>query len=147
MKAYGWTAYDPRAGGSQLIQDARLNLDIRTEFVKNEDGSAWAVRVLGEPRPGAAGVAGVKTALIFHIAHESAVGSNTKSLQCERLDGGKGHRISGARCAGKDPNLGDFEFRVNANPKDNKIRFKAIRSLSVDEDRIWKAKGVLMFSC
>lgn len=144
MKAYGWTAYDTRTGGSQLIHDAKLNVDIRTEFVKNEDGSAWAVRVLGSPRPGAADVGEVKTSLIFHIAHESAVGSNKKSLQCERLDGGKGH-IAGARCMGKDPKLGDFEFRINANPKDNKINFKAIRSLSVAEDNIWKAKGVLMF--
>lgn len=143
MKSYGWTAYDSRVGGSQVIHDAKLNVDIQTDFVKNEDGSAWAVRVLGLPRSGAEDVGKVKTSIIFHIAHESAVGSFKKSLQCERLDGGKGH-IAGAKCLGKDPNLGDFEFRVNADPKDNNIMFKAIRSLSVTEDRIWKAKGMLV---
>lgn len=147
MKGFGWTAYDARAGGSQVIHDAKLNVDITTDFVKNEDGSAWAVRVLGRPNPGAEEVGEVKTSIIFHIAHESAVGSSKKSLQCERLDGGKGH-ISGAKCTGKDPSLGDFEFRINADPKDNNIQFKAIRSLRVTEDRIWKAKGMrIEISC
>lgn len=141
MRGFGWTAYDARAGGSQIIQDAKLNVDMTTDFVKNDDGSAWAVRVMGVPKSGAPGGGEVKTSIIFHLAHESAVGSSKKSLQCERLDGGKGH-ISGAKCMGKDPSLGAFEFRINADPKDNNIKFKAIRSLRVTEDRIWKAKGM-----
>lgn len=145
VKAYGWTAYDTRVGGTQVIHDAKLNVDIRTEFVKNEDGSAWAVRVLGLPHPGAGHVGSVRTSLIFHLAHESALGRSQKSLQCERLGGGKGH-ISGARCMGKDPDLGEFEFRINADPKDNNIKFNAIRSLNVAEANIWRAKGMLTFS-
>lgn len=144
VKEYGWTAYDSRAGGTQTIRDAKLAVDIRTDFVKNDDGSAWAVRVAGFPRPEVDQVGVVNTSIIFHIAHEAAVGTNKKSLQCERLDGGKGH-ISGAKCMGKDPKLGDFEFRINADPKDSKIKFKAIRSLRVAEPSIWKAKGVYTY--
>lgn len=141
MKGYGWTAYDPRVGGSQVIHDEELNIDIKTDFVKNEDGSGWAVRVFGSTKPGAEMSENTKTSLIFHIAHEAAIGSSKKALVCESLEGGNGH-VSGAECRGKDPNLGSFEFRVNADPKTNRIGFKAIRSLKVPENKIWRAKGM-----
>lgn len=109
-----------------------------TDFVKNEDGSGWAVRVSGEVRPDADADT-VNTSLIFHVAMERAVGSASKGLMCERLDGASG-RIAGTECRGKDDKLGPFVFRINADPKYNVIKKSTIRSRRVGEDKIWQAK-------
>ena len=104
VTSYGWNVYDPRVGGSQTIRDQDLGIDLTTEFVKNDDGSAWAVRVSGAVRPDAIADA-VNTTLVFYIASEGVFPSATKTLSCERLPGGSGH-INGASCSGKDPELG-----------------------------------------
>lgn len=135
---YGWAFYDPRVGGSQTIRDKALGIDLTTEFVKNEDGSGWAVRVSGAVRPDA-DVDTVNTSLVFHVAMEGTIGSATKGLVCERLKGGNGH-IDGVSCHGKDPALGDFDLRVNADPKDHVITGSSVRSKTVDEEKIWQAK-------
>lgn len=140
MKGYGWTVYDPRVGGSQVIHDAPLGVNLMTEFVKNDDGSGWAVRVSGEVRPDIDADA-VDTSLIFHLAMEGAVGSAAKALRCDRLDGGAMGHISGIECRGKDNKLGAFVVRINADPKANVIKQSTIRSKRVREDKIWQAKG------
>lgn len=140
VESFGWTLYDPRVGGSQTIRDKALGVDLTTEFVKNEDGSGWAVRVSGAVRPDVIGDTAVKTSLIFHVAMEGTVGSATKSLVCERLSGGNGH-IEGAECRGKDPALGEFSIRVNADPKDCVITGSSVKSRTVAEDTIWQAKS------
>lgn len=116
-----------------------MGVNLLTDFVKNEDGSGWAVRVSGEVRPDAEADA-VNTSIIFHVAMERAAGSATKGLKCERLDGAGGH-ISGTECSGKDDKLGHFVFRINADPKSNVIKKSTIRSKRVGEDKIWQAKG------
>lgn len=138
METYGWTVYDPRVGGSQAIRDKELGVDLTTHFVKAEDGSGWAVRVSGTVRPDAKDQK-VVTTIIFHVAMESTIGSSTKGLLCERLTGNNGH-IDGVECRGKDPNLGPFDFRVNADPKDHVIKASFIRSKRVPEDKTWQAK-------
>lgn len=141
MAGYGWTTYDPRVGGSQSINDAQLSVDLATDFVKHEDGSGWAVRVTGEVRPDAADAgAVVRTSLVFHVAMQGLVGSATKSLVCERMGPGRTGHISGAECRGQDERLGQFNFRINADPKDNVITKSTIRSRRMGESRIWQAK-------
>lgn len=141
MASYGWTMYDPRVGGSQSVHDAQLGVNLATDFIKQDDGSGWAVRVTGEVRPGAAEAdAVVRTSLVFHVAMEGAVRSPTKSLKCERLGPGKMGHISGAECRGQHDKLGQFDFRINADPKDNVITKSTIRSRRVGESKIWEAK-------
>ncbi|KAJ4388173.1 Processing alpha glucosidase I [Gnomoniopsis smithogilvyi] len=142
VQNFGWTMYDPRAGGSQAIRDKELGVDLTTEFVKNEDGSGWAVRVSGAVRPDAVHEK-VNTSLIFHVAMEKTVGSSTKGLLCERLTSSNGH-VDGAMCRGKDTTLGNFDFRVNADPKDHVVKASFIRSKRVAEDKIWQAKSVYL---
>lgn len=138
MENFGWTVYDPRVGGSQTIRDKDLGVDLTTDFLKNEDGSGWAVRVSGAVRPDAADKK-VNTTLIFHVAMEGTIGSKTKGLVCERLAGNNGH-IAGVECRGKNPKLGPFDFRVNADPKDHVVKASFIRSKRVTEDKTWQAK-------
>lgn len=139
MQGYGWTTYDPRVGGSQTIHDKQLGVDLATEFVKNEDGSGWAVRVSGVVRPDAVADV-VKTSLIFHVAMEGAADLTKKKLSCERLSGGNGH-ISGMQCRGEESKLGPFDIRINADPKTNAIKKSLIRSKRVPEEKTWQAKG------
>jgi Glycosyl hydrolase family 63 N-terminal domain len=34
IATYGWTEYDGRFGGKQVISDVQMKLDLETEFVK-----------------------------------------------------------------------------------------------------------------
>lgn len=34
MASYGWTEYDGRLGGKQVLSDRGMKIDIETEFVK-----------------------------------------------------------------------------------------------------------------
>lgn len=139
MKWHGWTMYDPRIGGSQVIQDEQLGVDLTTDFIKTEDGKGWTVRVTGEPRPGVP--ANVKTSLIFHLALEGMGGSTKKMLYCEHLNQGTGHSLAfGATCHGQDPKLGPFGLVVFADSKENIIHRTAVKSTQVSENQIWQAK-------
>ncbi|KKY36576.1 putative mannosyl-oligosaccharide glucosidase [Diaporthe ampelina] len=143
VKGYGWTTYDPRVGGSQIIHDQQLQIDLTTEFVKSEDGHGWSVRVTGTPRPGAP--ATTKTTLIFHVALEGMAGSTSKSksLYCEHLNKGTGHSLAfGASCHGQDPKLGPFDLVISTDSRDNIIHRTAVKSSDVPEDKIWQAKSV-----
>ncbi|ROW07331.1 hypothetical protein VMCG_03705 [Cytospora schulzeri] len=141
MKGHGWTMYDPRVGGSQLIQDEELGVDLTTDFIKTEDGKGWTVRVTGAPRPGVP--ANVKTSLIFHIALEGIDGRKKKSLYCEHLNKGTGHSLAfGATCHGQDPKLGPFDLVVFTDSEENIIHRTAVKSARVSESQIWQAKSV-----
>src|SRR5271154_2365245 len=62
MALYGWTEYDGRLGGKQIIKDRGMKLDLETEFIKvpaqNGNpfeggelivGGNWGVRIKGRP--------------------------------------------------------------------------------------------------
>jgi mannosyl-oligosaccharide glucosidase len=34
MASYGWTEYDGRLGGKQILSDRGMKIDIETEFIK-----------------------------------------------------------------------------------------------------------------
>lgn len=142
VKGYGWTTYDPRVGGSQLIHDQELQIDLTTDFVKSEDGQGWSVKVTGTPRPSAP--ATIKTTLIFHVALEGMAGSTRpKSLHCEHLNKGTGHSlVFGASCHGQDPRLGPFDLVISTDSSENIIHRTAVNSANVSEDQIWQAKSV-----
>lgn len=48
VSRFGWTAYDPRVGGQQVIYDHENRVNLTTELVKSEDGAAWEVRIRGD---------------------------------------------------------------------------------------------------
>jgi mannosyl-oligosaccharide glucosidase len=50
LDTYGWIAYDPRAGGVQVIKDGKNNLELTTEFLMipgGKNGGSWAARIKG----------------------------------------------------------------------------------------------------
>ncbi|ETS83073.1 hypothetical protein PFICI_04949 [Pestalotiopsis fici W106-1] len=139
MNGYGWTQYDTRTGGSQTIYDSKLHIDLTTEFFKSGDGLGWVVRVSGTPRSGAP--ADLKTALVWHIALEGAESMpNQGNLNCTAA---KGHQ-AGANCFGTAPGLGPFELHQLSNTGNAFHEGTAVKSVTVTEDKIWKAKSVYM---
>jgi len=143
MPRYGWTMYDTRVGGVQMIHDEENSIDLKTEFIKAADGGSWGVRVTGVPAPDAPSD-GVKTTIVFHVALEDLPedGSNpaSKSLVCAKGDAFEAGRRVAAVCHGKDPALGDFNIRV-LESQQAQVQESTVTSLRVNEDRIWKAKG------
>ena len=52
LDSYGWTEYDAREGGVQVIKDSLNNVKLTTEFLKvagGDHGGSWAARIKGEP--------------------------------------------------------------------------------------------------
>ncbi|KAK1753796.1 glycoside hydrolase [Echria macrotheca] len=139
MQGYGWTFYDTRAGGSQAIHDTQLQLELRTDFLKSEDGNSWAVRITGTPKSGAADV---KTSLILHTAVEKVDSNGPKSLVCDNRSK-DGTQVEAA-CHGDMPALGKFEFQVLGDTQNKPIHDTVVKSIEVTEDRIWQAKSVLV---
>lgn len=48
VSRFGWTAYDARKGGRQVIHDDENHVVLTTDLVKSDDGLAWEVRVRGD---------------------------------------------------------------------------------------------------
>lgn len=48
IEKFGWTRYDPRYGGREIISDNDSNLTLTIDFVKSEDGKNWGLKIKGE---------------------------------------------------------------------------------------------------
>lgn len=143
MQGYGWNFYDPRVGGTQVIHDADLGIDLTTEFIKSNDGKSWAVKVTGEMRPEAAAQSPL-TSLVFHVAREGPFDQQTNWMVCNDLTSASGQAFPGAAaCRGTNPKLGPFDISVIADQDKQNVQETVIRSLNVTEDKIWQAKSVL----
>jgi len=139
MAGYGWTKYDVRTGGSQLIHDRELHLDLQTDFVKSPDGHAWAVRVSGNPKDDTPGT--IKTMIAFHLAQERLNVDQGKKLKCkeapEALNADQSAYIT---CEGEYPGLDQLEFWASGRATNQLVGKPVVRQASVPEDQIWKAK-------
>ena len=114
--------------------------------MKSSDGESWRLRVKGDLRPGAS--RGLKTAVIFHVATESAypdLGSfpEGRSLSCAPGDTtGSVDSDSSvfASCAGKHPELGDFQLTAGIRSSASAaLGSSAVRSVWAKKEDIWKA--------
>ncbi|KAI1384902.1 glycoside hydrolase family 63 protein [Hypoxylon trugodes] len=136
VQRYGWTAYDTRVGGSQVMHDKELHIGLETDFIKTRIGDNWAVRVAGTPRPDAPH--NVKTTVIFHTAVENS--NDAKTIICGSKDlEGTDREIT---CRGEVDALGSFEFSVVGDAQNNVIHATSVNSIEVPEDKIWQAKSV-----
>ncbi|CAN6616558.1 mannosyl-oligosaccharide glucosidase [Trichomonascus vanleenenianus] len=148
MATYGWTSYDPRVGGSQIIKDIDNKVSITTSFVKSEDGKNWAVRVKGEP----IGDPRAKTTVVFYSALE---GEGVLDL-ASKLDP-KGMKGT-IQLRGESPELGKFSLDITEGPSSNvhpvakghpleaekPTDRSHYASLTVPDDRAWQAKEIFL---
>ncbi|KAK8010457.1 glycoside hydrolase family 63 protein [Apiospora arundinis] len=143
MAGYGWTKYDVRTGGTQLIHDQELQLDLQTQFTKTPDGKAWAVRVSGTPRIGAPSK--IKTMVAFHLAQDLLNAEAGKKLECnEAPDGLSADQSMYIACQGEYPNMGHFEFRASGRATNKIVGKPVVRQASMPQGQIWKAKAAFV---
>lgn len=137
MQGYGWAFYDTRIGGSQVVHDTQLHLDLTTNFLKSDDGKSWAVRIIGTPKQGSTDV---KTTVILHAAVEKAdSGGDPKTLVCaNRSESKTGVEAS---CHGEIAALGKFEIKILGDEGNHILHDGALKSIQVSEEEIWQAKG------
>lgn len=141
MAAYGWTAYDVRKGGLQIINDTGNRLDLVAHFAKiSDDGpsSKWGLRVKGIPRANARDRQ--KTTLIFYLGSEN---SNSR-IECL-----EGHKINPSNsdvvCDGTMVDLHNFKLQIPDHRADSDSRQRtSVKSLTVPTGTIWQAKSIFL---
>lgn len=145
INGFGWKEYDPRFGGIQYINDVDNQVEIVTEFIKNEDQS-WGVRVKGVPSD-----ANATTTVVFYAGLEGQ--GDLDLVNQIKSTGLEGDVI----LKGNSPELGYFSINmtenkgVNRHP-DSKHVFEIKRparnthyaSLTVPDENVWMAKDLFL---
>ena len=141
MAGYGWTTYDVRSGGAQVLNDTGNMIDLITQFIKvsdNEDSGNWSLRVRGIPRANAG--SHQETTVVFYIGVEDS----KAKVSCKRGETSKFPRGNDV-CHGTVAGLGSFSIQVAKHRIDSHSSTKtAIKSLTVPEDTIWQAKSIFI---
>jgi mannosyl-oligosaccharide glucosidase len=141
MASYGWTAYDVRKGGMQIVNDTGNKLDLATLFAKvsDDEGSGkWGLRVKGSLRANSRDHQ--KTTMIFYVGSED---SNSR-IRCT-----KGNKInppnSNVVCDGTVAGLRNFKLQI-PSPREvsDSLLGTSVKSLTVPADTIWQAKSIFI---
>ena len=139
MAGYGWTAYDAREGGVQVVNDTGNNLDLINYFAKISDHERhgnWGLRIKGILRSNAHDRQ--TTAVIFYLGSEDS----TLRIECRNADR-TGLSSSSIICEGTTNGLGNFKLEIfDLQPISNRFPKTSVKSLTVPTDTIWKAKSI-----
>lgn len=151
MDGYGWTEYDPRTGGREIIRDKGNNIDITIDFVKvpgGEHGGSWGARVHGVPREPRGKPA--VTTLVFYTGIE---GFGSLEVENEPHPIGYTEDIT---IKGQSIELGDFKFDITHGPASNvyppsehesagqkPLDHTFITSTQVPEQNLWQADAIV----
>ncbi len=143
MARYGWTRYDTRNGGRQIIEDVGNKIDITTEFTKNNEGQnigSWGLRVKGVPRNNAP--ADLKTTVVFYISMEAMESCPDCKLESREERGAGGDTpLYAINFDVSHPKLGDAGIHIPVPTlEDGKKGDLVVKALSVSEDKLWQAK-------
>ena len=137
MVGYGWTAYDVRTGGVQIVNDTGNQVDLITQFAKVSDGGSygrWGLRVKGIPRVDAH--YHQKTTVIFYLGSEDPL----SGLECMH---GTNLSNNDVVCNGTMNSLPDFRLQVTDHGLDgNLFQNTSVKSLTVPTATIWQAKSI-----
>lgn len=144
MAGFGWKEYDPRLGGTQVINDVGNHVRIITEFIKTPDGS-WGVRVKGLPL-----TSDVTTTVVFYAGLEGQGDLDlVNKLKKTGLEGD-------VTLSGQSPELGKFSVKVsekegnkhpNAGHAIDKLRPAAnthYGSITVPDDNVYMAMDLFL---
>lgn len=143
MAMYGWSTYDARTGGTQIIQDVGNQIDITTEFTKKSAGQSagnWALRVKGKPRNGAP--ADLKTSVVFYVGMEAKKDCADCQFEAfEQLGAGEDKSVEAVNIAIKHPRLGSAGIHIPTSVgADGRHEGTIVHTLNVTEDKLWQAK-------
>ncbi|KAF2692225.1 glycoside hydrolase family 63 protein [Lentithecium fluviatile CBS 122367] len=150
MSSYGWTAYDTRHGGTQMIQDKGNSIDITTDFVKKYEGQSagnWALRIRGTPREDAK--VGSKMRVVFYVGMEE-MDKCGKDCQLDAVATNQGQGddlyVETVDIHMKHPKLGVAEIRI-PSPRfmsgSGKLDDMVVKSVKApNTSPLWKTKSL-----
>ena len=140
MAGYGWTAYDVRKGGMQIVNDTGNNLDLITQFAKVSDDDSrakWGLRVRGISKVNASDR---KTTLVFYLGSEDS-NSRIKCTEEPMVEPSNSDVI----CEGTTVGLRNFKIHIPGDRSDtNSVQRTSVKSLTVPTDTIWQAKSIFV---
>ncbi|KNG47968.1 glycoside hydrolase family 63 protein [Stemphylium lycopersici] len=144
MARYGWTAYDTREGGRQVIEDVGNKINITTEFIKYSEGQSqgnWGLRIKGTPRPDAPPE--LKTTVIFYVGMEEKGACTSCRLDARQQPGdGDDKSVQAVNMNLVHPSLGTAGIHIPIPlNSDGHREISYVKSLNVTEDHLWHAKS------
>ncbi|QDS72032.1 hypothetical protein FKW77_002221 [Venturia effusa] len=131
LTTYGWTSYDARTGGVEVISDPGNALNLTLEFVKIPHRSEdWSLRVKGVRLNDAENW---NATVIFYVgAGEEDYYKNATDIRCSpSSDGAVGCR-------------GDYYTTLPRPNSDSKQSSTVLKSLKIPRDRLWDAESYLL---
>lgn len=160
MGRANWIRYDPRYGGTQVIEDLECHVTIQIDFVKSEDGLLWAAKVKARPHEGHERV---RTSFVWYSGLEGETGASDPFAGSRsgviNLDNKKNFRgYSGdVVLSGGSEELGLFELTItdgpatNVHPSTSKLVNRELDpkkthhlSLVVPDNNVWMARDIFI---
>lgn len=147
MAGYGWTNYDIRKGGTQIINDTGNGVDLVAGFAKisaSADDQTWGLNVQGLVRDGAN--ADQQITVVFYVGSEDS----QSSLECSNklAMGSDTETLPYAACDGNVHSKFDFNIEVASDQQaiiaGSRSPEVSVNSMNVDSDTIWKAKDMFL---
>lgn len=128
LASYGWTSYDARTGGVEIISDPGNAVNLTLEFVKIPDRSEeWSLRVKGVPFGNAKDW---NTTLIFYVgAAEEDYYGNATDIKCSPSSDGS------VSCRGDS-----YDTALPSPTTQSQQSSTVVKSLKIAKDRLWEAK-------
>ncbi|TID30878.1 hypothetical protein CANINC_000526 [Pichia inconspicua] len=124
IEKFGWVKYDPRFGGREEIIDSDCELKLNVEFVKNENGENWALRVNGKAMNEDA-----VNSVVFYTGLES---DGSLEFEGEYVEGSDNLVDGELRLKGFVDKLGGFNIEI-VDSKDNEYAEFESKSLQYDK--------------
>ena len=135
MAGYGWSIYDARAGGIEVINDTGNSIDLVAEFVKSDLGSHWNLNLRGLLRPDVSQTK--KTTVVLYLGSDDS----RSNIRCSEDTAS----VRFALCEGSTTGLGNFQFLVTKKTAGQGAnRMSSIQSLTVLQDTVWQAKSIFL---
>lgn len=153
---FGWTGYDPRTGGRQVVYDKEHNVNITTELVKSEDGLSWEVKIKGEQAPDSiltsVWYSGLESADANTKESLSLSSKTKKKLTPKGIDGdislhGYSEELGGRFVISVSKGTGDYPSHPHEYSKVKPAENSHYFSLQVPAGQIWRAKDVFLTLC
>lgn len=160
MGKANWIRYDPRFGGTQVIEDLECHITLHIDFVKSLDGLSWATKVRAIPHDG---FENVKTAFVWYSGLEGETDtadpfapSRNGVINLDTPKNSKGYTGT-ITLSGGSEDLGLFELSINdgpstnKHPKTSKLVDKELNprkthhiSMIVPDDSVWMARDIFI---
>lgn len=140
---YGWTTYDTREGGRQILEDVGNKMNITTDFIKpqdEEDDGNWGLRIRGVPRDDAP--ADLKTTVIFYVAMDAMEGCAECKLEArEQLGAGEDTSVHAVNLDIAHPKLGAAGMHISTpSSGSSQNGGTVVKTMNVSEEKLWQAK-------